>query len=77
MVMMRRWHLAATTHQMAAVPDTLAHNAWMRLGSDRRERHDKHGEQDERHEFAHGSFLEQSRVSVSGEQEASRCGQSA
>lgn len=47
MVMMRRRHLAATTHQMATVPNALAHNAWMRFGSGRRERHDKHGEQDE------------------------------
>lgn len=67
MVMMRRWHLAATTHQMATVPDTLAHNTWMRLGSDRRERHDKHGEQDERYEFAHRSILGQGRTFVSDE----------
>lgn len=45
--MMGQWYLAATTHQMTAMPNTLAHNTWARLGSNRCERHDNHGEQDE------------------------------
>ena len=67
-VMMWWRHLVATTHQMAAVPNAFAHNAWVCLGSDGRERRDKHGEQDERYEFAHRSILGQSRTFVSGEQ---------
>ena len=63
MMMMRRWNLTATAHQMAAVPNAFAHNAWVRFGSGRRKRHDRHGEQDERYEFAHRSILGQSRTS--------------
>jgi hypothetical protein len=56
-MMSRRGHLTATTHQMTAIPDVLADDAWTRLGSDRCERCDERREQDEQYEFAHGSIL--------------------
>jgi hypothetical protein len=55
---MRRRHLVAAAHEMASIPDAFAHDTWMRLGSNRRERCGECSEQDEQYEFAHGSILQ-------------------
>jgi len=57
---MRRRHVAATTHQMAAIPDAFADYTGTRLSINWRECRDERRKQDERYEFAHGSILEQS-----------------
>jgi hypothetical protein len=62
---MRRRHVVATTHKMAAVPDAFANYTGSRLGVDRRECRNERREQNERYKFAHGSILEQNRI-VSG-----------
>jgi hypothetical protein len=55
---MRRRHLVAAAHEMASIPDAFAHDTWMRLGTNRRERCGECSEQDEQYEFAHGSILQ-------------------
>jgi len=57
-MMTRRRHLAAATHQMAAIPDVFAYDAWARIGSDGCECCGKCHKQDERYKFAHRSILE-------------------
>lgn len=66
--MMTRWrHRAATTYQMAAIPEAFAHNTGMRLGANGSECCGEWRKQDERYEFAHGSILERSQTYVGGE----------
>ena len=57
-MMARRRHLAATAHQMAAIPDAFAHHTGMRHGTDGRECCGECRKQDEQYEFAHGSILQ-------------------